>query len=67
MKSVRGERITEEVGMEGIMKDFIGLGKNFAAYSNGGNLSNGKSWEELKKCSDVMSFTFVEITLAAVW
>lgn len=49
------------------MKDFIGLGKNFAAYSNGGNLSNGKSWEELKKCSDVMSITFVEITLAAVW
>lgn len=56
----------EEVSTDEIMKDFIGHGKDFVIDSNGDTLSNAKSWEELKKCSDVMSFTFVAITLAAV-
>lgn len=44
--------IVEEAGVDEAMKDPMGHGKNFFI------LSNGKSLEELKRGSDVMSLTF---------
>lgn len=50
--------VVEEVGRDEVREDPTGPGMNFVFYSNEKHLSNGKSLGELRRDSDMMSFTF---------